>query len=141
MVHSSHLAHRILTCPALVTLEYHLLQQQIMRGYSDPKLLEMLLYLLQAQTTLRGSSPVSVEYDASVLRGAFAVKRDNWNVENDWQSYDDVDGRECMWTLIRNCYIVKDDIISFKYPHDIAGVETSFGMTGSSSCTYTTTLL
>ena len=52
MVDRSHLAHRILTCPALVTLEYHLLQQQIVRGYSDPKLLEMLLYLLQAQTRI-----------------------------------------------------------------------------------------
>ena len=125
MVDRSHLAHRILTCPALVTLEYHLLQQQIVRGYSDPKLLEMLLYLLQAHTTLHGSTPISVEYDASVLRGAFAVKRDNWNVENDWKSCDDVDGRECMWSLIRNCYILKDDVISFKYPHDIAGVGAS----------------
>ena len=60
-----------------------------------------------------------------MLRGAFAVKRDNWNVENDWKSCDDVDGRECMWALIRNCYILKDDVISFKYPHDIAGVGAS----------------
>ena len=76
---SRSLAHRVLTCPALVTLEYHLLQQQILKGYSDPKLLEILLYLLQAQLSLRGSNPLTVQYDASVLRGAFTVKCEGWS--------------------------------------------------------------
>ena len=82
----------------------------------------MLLYLLQAQLSLRGSNPLQDQYDASVLRAAFTVKCEGWNEQASWNAYDQVDGRDSVWTMVRNGYIVKNGVVSFKYPHDIVGV-------------------
>ena len=115
------LAHRILTCPAFVTLEYHLLQLQIIRKYNDMKVIETLCYALQAQLQLRGSTPLAVQYDVALLRDAFKENLANWKGVDDWRVFDDVDGRECVWSMIGNSCLI-DGKVDFSYPNNIAGV-------------------
>ena len=115
------LAHRILTCPAFVALEYHLLQLQIIRKYNDMKVMETLCYALQAQLQLRGSTPLAVQYDVALLRDAFKEGLENWKGVDDWRVLDDVDGRECVWSMISNSCLI-DGKVDFSYPNNIAGV-------------------
>lgn len=115
------LAHRLLTCPAFVTLEYHILQLQAVRKYNDLKVLEILCYALQAQLQLRGNTPSIASYDVAVLRKAFQESPRTWYSSTDWRILDDIDGRESVWSMINNCCFF-GDLVTFNHPHHIAGV-------------------
>ena len=89
------------------------------------KVIETLCYALQAQLQLRGSTPLAVQYDVALLRDAFKENLANWKGVDDWRVFDDVDGRECVWSMIGNSCLI-DGKVDFSYPNSIAGVGIMF---------------
>lgn len=85
------------------------------------KVIETLCYALQAQLQLRGSTPLAVQYDVALLRDAFKENLASWKGVDDWRVFDDVDGRECVWSMIGNSCLI-DGKVDFSYPNNIAGV-------------------